>query len=232
MPKEHISGSPIETREIPCILWPTHPLPAELLTEIVNRSRSRSLREIIANVLRLEANDMWEHYKKQFAPPPRDRHDQDIAIKEGYTGVAKDLLHACRYFNDRQGAVGFDISSLKTAERILSLEPNKAIEESLPRVMEWRMRDAVESLTIDPSGIDWLTRELNINEGAWNSKYSRTTKYGGDDPEVFGYRKGLARYKSLYRQAVEAGATPDRGSNITRRVSLKIKRRVAKIFRT
>ena len=210
MSKERISRNPEKSREIPGIVWPTSPLPTELLTAIFNRSYTHSLREITARILEEEASVMWRQYQEQFAPPPNGRFDQDIAIRDGYAGVPKDLLQACNYFNDRQGAVGLEMSRLKVAENMLGVEPNEVIEKNLRRVTEGIMNEAIKSLTIDPSGIKWLTRQLHQYEVVLNNKDNGTTKYGDDDPQVFGYKKGIARYKSLYSQAKKAGATPDK----------------------
>lgn len=207
------------------ITWPTAPLPQEILSLVIEGSKTHPLREIIAALIANEAKELWEQVKFKFDTDPKNKSDQEIAIS-GYGKVAGVMQYVCMLYNDRQGAVAYHVNAYKALEGIFGVEPSEIIDENLPRDTEKEMQDTVLSLIIDPTGMDLLRRKLRIREAVWNGSCTGTTKYNGDDPEVIGFRNGVVRFKKFYEQAVSVGATPDKGSNILKSKILRIRREI------
>lgn len=233
------------------IEFPQGPLPPDVMTSIVQGSQARPLREIVARFVISESRQLWQKYKPfGYDTDPNPRNAQDIALNEGYYRAGRFVLVASSYMSDGAAAVCtqirpiqmFDMLESVTPDNLSSLSSLEAINERirdsqtestrnltshLQRDLTDEMREAIESLTIDPTGVDWLKRWLAIEASVWNSIHR--DRHGFDteeDPQVLGLRRGIERYKDAYSQVVTAGAIQDKTESKRKQVVAKMRRGV------
>lgn len=183
------------------IKWPEGELPAQVMDQIIQGSQERSLRRIVAGVILQEGEQLWMLYKPFSGKTPGGfRSATDIAINDGYDKVGRSVIVASNYYDDRMAVVQAQVRPteiLSTFKRAPSdnLSSLRVLRVDLTR----EMNKAIESLIIDPMGIDWLKRWLKIKENVWSK----------EDPGVIGFKRGIERYQYIYNQVVVLGARPD-----------------------
>ena len=206
--------------EIPLVNWPIEGLTPEIIGSIVHDSRFKPLREIIARILIQEGENLYEKLKTKVSGNSQIDDTAVIAVNEGYAGAGKAILLASKHMEDGQGQVGQQTSAISYHFKDDS-ESQRHIDFA-KKVFKRQRRKAVQSLSIDPTGFDWLRLTLEKDRRDWNSM--STGKYStSEDPQVIGLRIGIDRYKQLYNHALLAGAAPDKVSNVTQ-ISAKARR--------
>lgn len=185
------------------IQWPSGDLPPDVIANIVNSSHHKPLREIIARQIVFEGDQLWRTVKpSDYDLNPNGRNINNIAINEGYSFSARTMLAACNYFDDRDASVSTQI-------RRMELLTSSPLPKVLGSDLIEKMHDAVASLTKDPTGLGWLNKWLKIQEGFWSfihEEWGKEIYTTSEDPGTIGFRKGVERYKEIYRQAIRAGA--------------------------
>ncbi len=192
--------------EIPGIEWPTEILTPIAINSIIEASKSKPLRTLIAQQIILEASRLWEKIQIGYPNPPDSRTPQDIAVREGFMGTGNTILKAEAYFLDREGNVQRLNNAVKLFKILAKTEliTESRMDSHKRDALRIRMKETVKSLNIDPTGLNLLKKTLN----------GKTSIYGDNDPEVIGLIKGKMRYKQLYIQTVAAGAIQDKNSLI------------------
>lgn len=205
---------------IPGIDWTSVPLASREQEYIVQESRRRPLRSMIGWVIEREGQDLWKRYQYDYAMPNDDfRTPQDLAIREGYKVVGRYIQTASMYYDDRYAMVG------RLFRTGMYDEMNEPLQDVLAKDIRSEIDEAVESLTIDPSGIDWIMLQYKRTEQVWNLINKERNEYGlAEDPAVIGWRIGIERYKKLYREAIKAGAISDSAENRRVQISTKLRR--------
>lgn len=142
------------------INYPRGDLNPDLIAFIVKGSKTHPLRELIAHQIVTESRELWMQYKPQdYDQDPSPRSAQDIALNDGYYRAGQYVLLACEYLNDELSAVQLRLRPLQDYDRDLSAGVRKDTERE--------MQEGIESLTIDPSGMDWLKSRLKITQVVW-----------------------------------------------------------------
>lgn len=184
--------------------WPTNSLSPEQLNEIIQLSKNRPLRLIIAEIIIKEGKTLRESLNPRINGR---RTNEDIAIHDGYTRTGRLILSGEEYLQDEEGAVQKKIQIFQLFAGI-NENPQSIDEKTLAALRETfrkSMLNAKKSFSTDPSGVDWLNQWLQKKDLVFN-----TISQLKNDPEVIGLKIGMNRYKKLYAQAVLAGAKRDR----------------------
>lgn len=215
----------------------------QLMMRIVEASQFSSLRELIARHVISEGQTLWNRIKPiGYDTDPGTRSAEDIAINEGYCRCANMVLVASSYYYDQASAVEtqarsieildayianptYDIDRISdTAEQLRRQSPLYA---NIRRDLKEEMARALESLAIDPTGIDWLMQKLRTQEIVWNGIHKDSLQFNTtEDPQVIGFRIAINRYKQLYDQALKAGAIKDKTVSRRKQISTKLTRGV------
>lgn len=192
--------------------WLLENWPKDLLSKVVDKSKKTSLRRICGEKLYSEGYTLLQRFDQQFAPIG-GLPDAGNAVK-GFLLAARHILIAGDYINDKESLT----------RKIFQRSKENKVNIS---VLDILMNEGIESFTIDPTGVDWLKRNLTrltLNENAFNLK-DRGPSYGGDTPLMLGYRHAIERYSELYHQAIAAGARADKSEGgILGKTLLKTKR--------
>lgn len=200
--------------EIPGIEWPTGDLDFNASNFIVETSKSKPLRILIAEQIIKEGNQLVEIIKIIHPTPSPEKDNQNIAVKEGFIGAGRLVLKSEAYLLDQEGFVNSQLRAVDLFKKLTKTEPfaddmeeESRMRSDMRKTLRIIKKEAVQSLNIDPRGFHLLKKGLNerilICTKAFEIK---------DDPEVIGFRKGIERYQQLYLQTVSAWATPDTNS--------------------
>lgn len=242
--KEYLIGAQIE--DIPHLTWPDLPIPSHTMEQIVFASQENPLREILADYIQVEGAHLWSLVRPHNYDPT-SRSVQDLAINEGYLRTSRFIHVASKYQHAELSSVQqtiqqitigtIDSGSATTLEEANNNLRNNLTSKDTQFLSGLRthftreMDEALDSLTIDPTGIDWLKRMLHIQTNVWN--VPSTKEYYGlqNDPGVIGLQAGTSRYQQLYKQALFYGATPDKSAGIVKRNTTRVARKLKNITR-
>ena len=196
--------------EVNGINWPSE-ISYVMSSNLIVKSRKKSLRSLVARHIELEAAELWKQYES-FSPNQGERNPRDLAIREGYYQVGHELLYADTSIQDGDGSALSSVRAIEITSGSLDMGVKSAL---LNDFCDYR-KEVIISFAIDPTGLDLL---------AWRRLLTENI-YGKHDPGIFGFTKGIERYSDLYYYLVNAGAIPDEGAPFFKRSLLKGQRAI------
>lgn len=210
--------SPHSLETIPGLEWPSGNLSAETMAEIVNESRFKPLRTLIAHQLINEGDALWARLK----PSDYDATKRisgisaiNFAINEGYNRIGREILYANSYAEEGESFAG---SLVRHIEKTSDPSNIGSIKSAFGKLKT----DAAQRLTIDPRGYGCIKHIINLMQETYKEGETFGLK---EDPQIIGHIAAFTRYRQLYEAAVFSGATADKTGRL-KKVSTRVKRAV------
>lgn len=185
--------------------WPAGLVDVLSINEIVEESRYGSLREVVARHIIFESECLWKKYCPENYNTYEYRTPQDIAINQGYYWAGNSILRVSQFHNDQGASAGLQADLITRMSS--SLDP-----ADIRKAFEGEIKRGLESLKQDPTGKDAAIRRLILEQRTMGDIYQEYTDKLElpEYPRIVGLKRGILRYQDVYKQAVEAGAKPDK----------------------
>ena len=185
--------------------WPTGLVDVLSINEVIEESRHSSLREAVARYIIFESECLWKNYCPENYNTHEYRTPQDIAINQGYYWAGNSILRVSQFYNDQGSSAGLQADLITRASSSLDIT-------DIRKVFERETKRGLESLKQDPTGKDAAICRLILEQRTMGDIYQ---EYADklelpEYPRLVGLKRGILRYQDVYRQAVEAGAKPDK----------------------
>lgn len=192
-------------REIPGIEWPTANFDSNTINFIIEASKNRSLRMLVADQIFKEGKELSQKIMVDFSVPTQEIHNRTIAVREGFMGVGRTILDAESCLMDREGHIQHVVRAVEFINELSDSghQPDR-LRSNMLKDLRFEVKESIKSLNIDPRGFHLLQNVYKRKAIVWEKAFRVN-----DDPEVIGFGKGIERYKQLYLQTVSAGAKPD-----------------------
>jgi hypothetical protein len=168
---------------------------------MVNGSKNGSLRDCVAKQIRGEAN--WLSWT--YIPTPKPRPDYQLEELK-MSGFDKQIVKEQAILNMCKPS---GVPPVESSLREMAILGFGEVEEVI-RGMDknFNSKEFQKSLRRDPTGVDLLCKKIKARESDYN-KHKRTGR-NIQDLQLDGFIIGALRYEELYREAIIAGATPDK----------------------
>jgi len=210
--------------------WSKPAFTSELLALVKERSQTKPLREIIADIMLSQTEVLYQtagitkvdRYNDNYVSRSKDLR---LAAIRGYGAIPQELLSMSMMFLDGQAAA--KVHERQFAYKALGMIDNdmRGADQALNEhgrfmdTVDERLDFADETFVVDSRGFDLLDNYLGylrFRKGLF--------KHAVEKAEYDGAYQAVQQYKAMYKEAVRLGASPDRKGSLIKGGVLRAKR--------